>query len=190
MSDAENSLTPSPESKSSDTPKAYPTERHPSYLQFTEDGAKAALIEARGDIFIASQLLGVTAIRLNRAIQISPVLQASLEVLKESSQGVSAAAIHKAIEDRMSLYRVAGLDALHDLATMPIDSNSAQNQVKLAAAARLAGPQEGLSGSGDLAETLRALNEQYQKEAPRLRVVRERVTVETIPEKTVLDNPE
>lgn len=86
----------------------------------------------------------------------------------------------------MALYRVAGLDALHDLATMQIDSNSAQNQVKLAAAARLAGPTEGSSAGDGLAEVLRELNTSYEANAPRLRVIRERVTVETLPAERVV----
>ncbi len=143
---------------------------------------KDALIEARGDIFIASQFLGITALRLNRAIQVSPVLQTTLDALQECGEGVSQTAIHAAIEHRLSLYRVAGLDALHELATMPINENSAQNQVKLAAAARLAGSPEEGAGGGEVGEALRALNELYHQQAPRLRVVRERLTVEVAPD--------
>lgn len=144
-----------------------------------------ALIEARGDIFVASQLLQITAIRLNRAIQVSPTLQAALDATRELGKGVSKEAIAEAVESRMGLYRVAGLDALHDLASMPIDANSAQNQVKLAAAARLAGTVEGGDGGG-LEATLRELNQQYQNEAPRLRVIREKITVETLPPERVV----
>lgn len=175
----------SPESKTSDTLPASRTE--PSYLSLTEDRIKDALIEARGDVFIAAELLKVTALRVNRAIQASPVLSAALEESRKSRRhaGLTYEEISAAIEQRVSLYRVAGLDALHELATMPIDENSAQNQVKLAAAARLAGSSEGSGGGDDLAQTLRELNKSYQENAPRLRLVRERVTVETIPENVV-----
>lgn len=177
-------MTNLPESKSSATPPDSHTE---GYLALTEETAKSAIIEARGDIFVASQLLRITAIRLDRAIAISPILQAVLdECRKKDSRPLTDDVLREAVERRVALYRVAGLDALHELATMPLDANSAQNQVKLAAAARLAGTTEGSSGAGDLAETLRELNDLYQKEAPRLRVVRERVTIETVPEeKTV-----
>lgn len=164
---------------------------HPSYTTFTEESAKDALIEARGDIFVASQMLGITAIRLDRAIAVSDLLQETLAAVRDGkNSSLTLEQISAAVDKRTALYRVSGLDALHDLATMPIDENSAQNQVKLAAAARLAGTTEGSGGGGDLAETLRLLNEQYQKESPRLRVVRERVTLETIPERTVVpDSP-
>ncbi len=157
----------------------------PAYLGLTEEKAKAALIDARGDIFVASQLLAITSLRLNRAIQVSPLLQATLDGIAKVGKGASEAAIQEAIDSRIALYRVAGLDALHDLATMPIDDNSAQNQVKLAAAARLAGAVEGMGGGG-LEETLRELNKAYQDNAPRLRVIRERTTIETMPPERVV----
>jgi len=167
-------------STATDLPVASPT-KHPSYTTFTEALAKEALIEARCDIFIASQLLGVTAIRLDRAIRVSPLLRQTVETVKELGSGVSDQVIQSAIDARMSLYRVAGLDALHDLATMPIDENSAQNQVKLAAAARLAGGLEGGVFGGEMGEALRELNQLYQTNAPRLRVIREKTTVEIEP---------
>jgi hypothetical protein len=152
-----------------------------AYLTVTEASIKAALIEARSDIFVAAQLLGITAIRLNRAIRVSPVLQACVETTRELGPGVALEVVHKAIEERVALYRVSGLDALAELATIDVnDPNSAKLQVKLAAAARLAGAVEA-GGSGGLEETLRELNKSYAENAPRLRVTREKLTVETLP---------
>lgn len=154
----------------------------PAYLTVTEDSMKAALLEARGDIFVASQLLGITAVRLDRAIRVSDALQQTILALKELKfSSLDSQQIHEAVNTRLSLYRVVGLDALHDLATMPIDENSAQNQVKLAAAARLAGPTDGLGGSGEMGETFKELRDLYHQHAPRLRVIRERTTVELSP---------
>lgn len=163
----------------------------PAYLNLTEDNAKAALVEARGDLFVASQLLGITAVRLDRAIAVSSLLQATIAAIRNQKLAQdhnlqSDIDFQQSIDRRLSLYRVVGLDALHDLATMPIDENSAQNQVKLAAAARLAGPTDGHSGSGEIESTLRELNEAYQKEAPRLRVIREKTTIETLPAERVV----
>ena len=152
-----------------------------AYLNVTEGGMKDALIEARGDIFIASQLLGITALRLDRAIRVSALLQATVAEIPPEKEWTSQKQIQEAIENRLALYRVAGLDALHELATMPLNDNSAQNQVKLAAAARLAGSPEAGAGGGEVGEALRALNQLYHEQAPRLRVVRERLTVEVAP---------
>lgn len=170
--------------KSSDTalPPGLPT--RPNYLNFTEENGKQALIEARGDIFVASQILGITALRLNRAIGVSALLKATVDAMPALAKGMSPEALNALIEERLLIYRVDGLDALHDLATMPLDDNSAQNQVKLAAAARLAGTAESV-GVGGLEDVLRELNKSYQENAPRLRVIRERTTIETIQEKEV-----
>jgi hypothetical protein len=151
--------------------RVYPT-------NFNEDTAKQALIEARGDIFIASQILSVTALRLNRAIQVSAVLQATLDATRATGKGVSEESVRKAVEERISIGRVVGLDSLIDLASMPIDANSAQNQVKLAAAARLAGDHEHGSTGGELAASFKELADLYQQHAPRVRLVRERLSVE------------
>jgi len=58
---------------------------------------------------------------------------------------------------------------------MPVGENSAMAQVKLAAAARLAGGVERDQGGSDVAQTLAALNEAYHRDAPRIKSVRERV---------------
>jgi hypothetical protein len=156
------------------------------YQTLTEDNMAAALVEARGDLFVASQLLQIRATRLDRAIQVSAKLaavvagirdaQGSEPYLKASSQDFA-----RAIERRLALGRIVGMDSLIELASMPLDENSAQNQVRLAAAARLAGPPEGSQGGGELAEALRELNQAYQENAPRIRVTRERLTIETVP---------
>jgi hypothetical protein len=153
-------------------------------IVLTDDTIQTAIIEARGDIFVASQLLEIPALRLDRAIAVSEKLLATVEEIRSrrrsltNFQSVNEEEIRAAIDRRLSLYRVSALDALHDLATMPIDENSAQNQVKLAAAAKLAGTHEGGSTGGELGETLRELREAYSQNAPRLKVVRERMTVE------------
>lgn len=152
----------------------------------SEENMKAALIEARGDIFVGSQMLGVTALRLHRAIQVSPLLQATQAAILQANtdpefERLSGESLRVAVESRLALYRVVGLDALHDIAVMPISENSAQNQVKLAAAARLAGSTDGISGGGEIGETLRSLNELYHQHAPRIRIVRETLTIEAGP---------
>lgn len=150
-----------------------------------EEAMKVALIEARGDIFYAAQLLRITALRLDRAIRVSATLQATLATLRETPQreqpALTDSMIQSEVDRRIALGRAVGLEALHDLASMPIDENSAQNQVKLAAAARLAGGLEGGGSNAEMAETLRQLQQDYQQNAPRLRVIRERTTVEIEP---------
>lgn len=78
---------------------------------------------------------------------------------------------------RMAAYQIDALDAIHELATMEISNNSAQNQVKLAAARLLANIDEQPKApqDGGIEGTLRQLNDAYHKDAPRIRSIRERV---------------
>jgi hypothetical protein len=154
----------------------------------TEDNIKAALIEARGDLFVASQMLGVTAIRLDRAIRVSDVLQATQTVIYSQPQDaefdrISSEELERAVSRRLALYRVDGLDALHDIATMPIGENPALVASKLGAATRLAGGlSEGVGGS-ETSDILRELNAAYHASAPKIRIVRQTMTtVEMGPE--------
>lgn len=166
----------------------------PVVLQFTTANIKQALVEARGDIFIASQLLGRTAIWVQRAIDVSEELQNTyLETRRVKSNPEYARAtleeFQAAVDLRLSVYRIDGLDALHELAVMPIDeNNSANNQVKLAAAARLAGTADGGTMGGEIADTLRSLNEMYHREAPRIRITRTEIEVSRGGERVI--NPE
>ena len=162
--------------------------------RYSEAIVAGKIMEARGDIFVASQMLGMTARKLDQNIRASENLQRIYMAIKQTQtrtdyDTMSAAQVEQDVQRRLALYRVDGLDALHDIATMPISDNSAQNQVKLAAAARLAGTQEQNSTGSEIDATLRALNESYHAEAPRIRVTRERMTFETIPPERVV-NPE
>jgi hypothetical protein len=155
----------------------------------TESNIQAALIEARGDLFVASQMLGVTAIRLDRAIRVSQELKnvfLALQTEKVENSDfdrVSVEQLEHAVARRLALYRVAGLDALHDIATMPIGENPALVASKLGAATRLAGGlSEGVGGS-EASDILRELNIQYHANAPKIRIVRQTLTtVEMGPE--------
>ncbi len=92
--------------------------------------------------------------------------------------------LRKLALQKMLEYRVDALDAIYDLATMPITENSAQNQVKLAAAKLLAAIEDAPKTveNGGINSMLDTLNDAYHKAAPRIRSVRERVvTFETEP---------
>jgi len=77
---------------------------------------------------------------------------------------------------KMELYRMDAIDALRDLAMMPISENALLNQVKYMAACRLAGPQQETPlAPSEIDTTLRELNNAYHSAAPRIKSVRERV---------------
>lgn len=85
--------------------------------------------------------------------------------------------LNLAIETRMEFYKCAALDALYDLAMMPMPDNSAMAQVKFMAASRLAGPIEGVAqqGAGPTFDSvLKDLNDRFHLNAPKIRSIRER----------------
>jgi hypothetical protein len=81
------------------------------------------------------------------------------------------------LRQRIALYKCAALDALYDLAMMPLSSNSAQNQVKYLAACRLAGPAAEATpvGANGMDELLKRLDNDYRENAPKIARVRERI---------------
>lgn len=158
---------------------------------FNEASIERALIEAQGDLFVASQSLGhVTVLKLDRAIRASERLQAVFLAIKEVKalpeyDRASQERMEQEVARRMTFYRADGLEALHELATMTIGENSAMAQVKLAAAARLSGTMERAAGS-EIEETLRDLNEQFHRNAPRIKVTRQLI-VEMQPAEHVIE---
>jgi len=135
-------------------------------------------------MILACSFLGhITLRRLHQTIRNDAYLQAYVvEVAKAVDAGAFDKLTRKQIEDdlasRALVYKSDALDALHDLATMPIDDNSAQNQIKLAAAARLVGPgAEAAHASTDTDAILRQLQEEYHRSAPRIKEIRERIVV-------------
>lgn len=80
----------------------------------------------------------------------------------------------------MEYYRCGALDALWDLANMPMSPNSSMMQIKYLAANRLAGPapttgEVSPRGAG-ATDILAELNERFHSQAPKIREVRERIT--------------
>lgn len=81
------------------------------------------------------------------------------------------------VAKKRELYGSDALDALHDLAMMPITDNALLNQIKLQAAQRLAGKEAEATSAppSEVDHALRQLNAQFHKTAPRIKSVRERI---------------
>lgn len=79
--------------------------------------------------------------------------------------------------ERMEAYQYDALEALHDLAMIKVTkANRALMQVKFLAANRLA-PASGIGDAGkNMDAFLAGLHSEYQRLAPRIREVRERIT--------------
>jgi hypothetical protein len=94
------------------------------------------------------------------------------------------AKLEQAIGQRMIRHQSDALDAIFDLAMMPVGTNSAVMRIKLAAAAMLAGAllsSEAIGGTGDLEKTVKTLNEQFPTTAKRIKSVRESLITSEVP---------
>ena len=149
---------------------------------FSEANIEKALIDAQGDLYVASDLLGgVTLVALDRAIRRSERLQHVFSGIKAvralpNYDRLSGEQVAEEVRRRLTIYRADALEALHQLATMPVSEDGFANQTKMAAAVRLmGGGLEHSQDAGGIDDTLRQLNEQYQRDAPKIRSIRERI---------------
>lgn len=161
----------------------------PAAPMLTEEGVAKALTDARGDLFVTAEMFGITVTRLDRYIRASEQVQTVYLAIKQvralpEYDKLSTQAIEQEVQRRLSAYRADGLEAVHQLATMDIGDNSAMAQVKLTAAMKLMGPTSD-NGSGEIEKTLRELNESYQKNAPRVKITRTTIELESRPERVI-----
>ena len=142
----------------------------------TTEAISQALLSARGDLFVAASIMGVTGRELDSYIRASDELQAFAAAIGS----VKASADYKRLSDEQFAdelerlnkgYRIEALDVIHEMATMTYDS-AAMAEVKLKAAIALRGAPEAKVGTQDNGAVLAELNAIYQEAAPRIRTVR------------------
>ncbi|KWB54169.1 hypothetical protein [Burkholderia ubonensis] len=146
----------------------------------SEQGIKDALVEAKGDIFLASTALDCTAQELDRYIRTSSELQqfaAAIEKVKidPAYSRMSAEQFENELADLTRAYKVVGLEELHGLATMDHKGSAAMAKVKLQAAISLRGGEQRVAGDREIEHALSELNQLYHQNAPRIKEIRQTV---------------
>ena len=142
----------------------------------TTEAISEALLGARGDLFVAASILGVTGRELDGYIRSSEELQtfsAAIGSMKASAdyKRLSDEQFADELERLTKGYRIEALDVIHEMATMTYDS-AAMAEVKLKAAIALRGAPEVKAGTQDNGAVLAELNAIYQSSAPRIKTVR------------------
>ncbi|RQQ54314.1 hypothetical protein [Burkholderia stagnalis] len=146
----------------------------------SEQSIKDALVEAKGDIFLASTTLDCTAQELDRYIRASSELQqyaAAIEKVKidPAYSRMSAEQFENELADLTRAYKVVGLEELHGLATMDHKGSAAMAKVKLQAAISLRGGEQRVAGDREIEHALSELNQLYHQNAPRIKEIRQTV---------------
>lgn len=154
-----------------------------------------ALRDSRGDIVLASRQMNMSVAKFAEAIKMSRQFRKLARELKrhqENAHGqhVLRGTIEQIEEDvrrKAILYKHEAMDVLLEIASQPLTENGYNNQIKLHAAMKLVdlpGVKIETHLSDHLAETLKILNDDFNRNAPRLRVIRETVreTVEVASE--------
>ncbi|KVN18202.1 hypothetical protein WT09_11390 [Burkholderia stagnalis] len=146
----------------------------------SEQGIKDALVDAKGDIFLASTTLDCTAQELDRYIRASVELQqfaAAIEKVKidPAYSRMSAEQFENELADLTRAYKVVGLEELHGLATMDHKGSAAMAKVKLQAAISLRGGEQRVAGDREIEHALSELNQLYHQNAPRIKEIRQTV---------------
>jgi hypothetical protein len=145
----------------------------------SEQTIRDALTISKGDLFLASAYLGVTARELDGYIRASEEIQgfvAAIATVKKDANyaRMSAEQFADRLEQVARAYRVEALDIIHDLASIPLnkDLTAAMADVKLKAAIQLRGANAETPHQTGQANVLAELNQLYLESAPRIKSVR------------------
>jgi ABC-type transport system involved in cytochrome bd biosynthesis fused ATPase/permease subunit len=157
----------------------------------TEDTIKAALTQAKGDLFLSSCYLGVTARELDGYIRASDTLQGFVAAIAKVKQDpeyrkMSNEQFSDELERLTRAYHLEALEVIHGLA-MESASSAAGKEVQLKAAIALMGSAPQKQADTSQMATLQELNQLYQQSAPRIKSVRiQTAQVEFHPQSTEL----
>jgi hypothetical protein len=146
----------------------------------SEASIKAALTEAKGDLFLAACALGCTAREVDQYIRRSTSLQAfagAIETVKTDPaySRLSTEQFENHVADLMRAFRVDGINEVHKLATMAFGDSAALAKVKLDAALALTGSTSARTGNSEVEGALAELNALYHANAPRIKEIRQTV---------------
>jgi hypothetical protein len=155
----------------------------PSYLTAasvpglqSEENIRRALVEAKGDLFVAACVIEVPVWMLERMIRSSEALQAFVQTIERIkvdpdfdrwSTEQFTAELHRLTTQ----FALDGLLVIHKIATDPVDS-AADREVQLKAAMALRNASPHAHGGGGVDALLHELNLEYQRAAPRIREIR------------------
>ena len=137
----------------------------------------AALLSARGDLFIAASYLGCSGREIDSYIRSSEELQqfcTAIGTVKASPEydRLSNEQFADELERLTRSYKLDAVEVIHDIAMLNAGDSAAMTEVKLKAAIALRGVPEPKKTTSDHTALLAELDAQYREQAPRIRTVR------------------
>jgi hypothetical protein len=145
---------------------------------------REAIKKSKGSAVRAARMLKMTVSELEKQYDFQREMSKYLqdfrdEMAKDNPEYINRtlSEVEEDMRKRAVFYRAEALEALHDLASLPVDAetNSALAQVKLIAAQRLYQETGQTDNPNDMESTLRVLNQRFQEAAPRIKQIRERI---------------
>ena len=141
----------------------------------TEKLVRDTLIKTKGDLIQTAEKIGIWPSKLVTWIKSVPSVAAvwgEIEKVKQdpSFENATQAQFAAEIRSRATLYRLDGLDVLHELATTDHAGEAAMADVRFKAALALRGEADSMPAAGG--DIMAELNELYRKSAPRIKALR------------------
>lgn len=147
---------------------------------FTTEVIIKAVVDARGDLLTTSKFLRISLRELDNILKAIPEIRTVLGSIAEIAADnpeymkMTAELFERQVVRAQSMYRLAAIDSLYELATMPVTNTAAMMNVKREAAVNLMGRETSGGGGalGELTEFFRSLNSDYQSKKDGVTVTR------------------
>jgi hypothetical protein len=153
--------------------------------EMTGEQLLEAVRNAKGNVSVAAAMLNVSVERLDRALFLTAETKRIAREMRRWQRKTRPAfalgtieQVEADIQRKAILYKHEAMDVLIEIARQPLNENAYHNQIKLQAAMKLVdlpGLKLDSRASEEVAATLKLLDEEFRKNAPRLRVIRETV---------------
>lgn len=144
-------------------------------MDVSEQLLSQTLVENRGDLMLTAGKLGMRPSKLVDAIKSVPSVAATWQAMERIKADpefhrITQEQFQQAIAERSALYRLDGLEVIHELAMTDHEGVSGLAEVRLKAAIALRGTQDTQQGSDQV--ILQELNSLYHQSARRIKSLR------------------
>ena len=144
-------------------------------MELSEGFVKEVLVDNRGDLIASARKLGCRPSTLVDWIKSVPSIASTWQEMEKvkadpAFNQATQEQFARTIAERTAMYRLEGLEVLHELATADHDGVASMAEVRLKAAIQLRGSDDHMPVAGD--GVLAELNAMYHQSARRIKSMR------------------